>query len=289
MNATANRRARISLIAFLCLLPTASALAQPADAPQLRVDLVSDKTSLALGRTARIGLHFQLEKHWHIYWVNPGDSGQPPNVRWTLPPGFHAGEILWPAPVRLGTASVADYGYENEVLLMLPLRVPSTAKPGGTATLAATVKWLVCSDICIPGHADVALTLPVRTAPGAPSASAALFEKTRAALPRPAPRNWKITAVSDGNDFVISIDAGAALPPGVFFPLVPEQIENSVPQKLQPFPRGLRLTLRKSDQLQKVPGELRGILVFSPGRAFEISAPLGTSGPPGAKPAKPSR
>jgi hypothetical protein len=108
-------------------------------------------------------------------------------------------------------------------------------------------------------------------------------------LPRPAPRNWKVTAVSDGKDFIISIDAGAVQPQGVFFPLVPEQIENAVPQKVQPFPRGLRLTLRKSDQLQKLPPALRGLLVLSPGRAFEISAPLGTSGPPGAKPAKPSR
>jgi DsbC/DsbD-like thiol-disulfide interchange protein len=289
MNAAANRRARIWPIAVLCLLSAASALAQPADAPHLRVDLVAEKTSLAPGRTAKIGLHFQLEKHWHIYWINPGDSGQPPNVRWTLPPGFAAGAILWPAPVRLGTASVADYGYEDEVLLMLPLRVPPTLKPGGTATLAATVKWLVCSDICIPGHADLTLTLPVRTSPSAPSVSAALIEKTRAALPKPAPRNWKVTSVSDGNDFLISIDAGAALPQGVFFPLVPEQIENSAPQKLQPFPRGLRLTLRKSDQLQKLPATLRGVLVLSPGRAFEISAPLGTSGPPGAKLAKPLR
>lgn len=289
MNATAKRRAWIWPIASLCLLPAAGAIARPADAPHVRVDLVAEKTSLAPGRTVWIGLHFQLEKHWHIYWVNPGDSGQPPNARWTLPTGFHAGAIRWPAPQRLGTASVADYGYEDEVLLMLPLRVPPTLKPGGTATLAAAVKWLVCSDICIPGHADVRLTLPVRNAPGAPSASAALFEKTRAALPKPAPRSWKISAVSEGNRFVISIDMGATQSQGVFFPLVPGQIENAVPQKLQPFPRGLRLTLRKADQLQKLPAALRGLLVLSSGRAFEISAPLGTSGPAGAKPAKPSR
>ena len=53
------------------------------------------------GKTVWLGLQLQHQPHWHTYWKNPGDSGLPTLLQWTLPPGLSAGEIAWPAPKRL--------------------------------------------------------------------------------------------------------------------------------------------------------------------------------------------
>jgi len=65
------------------------------------VDLLSEQQSIQPGHAILLGLHFRLEKGWHIYWVNPGDSGEPPRLEWRLPAGLRAGAIEWPTPSRL--------------------------------------------------------------------------------------------------------------------------------------------------------------------------------------------
>ena len=55
-------------------------------APHLKVSLVADKATLPPdGAGTHVGLLFDLQPEWHIYWINAGDSGEPPEVKWTLP------------------------------------------------------------------------------------------------------------------------------------------------------------------------------------------------------------
>src|ERR1700731_3248130 len=71
-------------------------------APHLKVSLVSDKATLpADGAATHIGLLFDLQPEWHIYWTTAGDSGEPPEVKWTLPAGVSAAPLEFPAPKRL--------------------------------------------------------------------------------------------------------------------------------------------------------------------------------------------
>jgi len=250
------------------------------------LELISEQQSIEPGREFSIGLRFHLEKGWHIYWVNPGDSGEPPKVNWELPAGFRAGDLQWPAPQRLDHPPLTDFGYEGEVLLLAQVHPPARfAGGGGNATLAADVKWLVCRDICGPAHQRVTLSLPIKT--GAPKGDPnwrLLFERTRARLPRPAPPNWKSTVLAEGKDFVLSIDwgasqtgsnqTGASKTPATFFPLEPLQIENAAPQRASAVPGGIRLTLEKSDQLLKPIANLKGVIVLGNGRAYLIDAPV---------------
>ena len=74
--------------------------------PHVNVSLVSEFASLQPGKPAWVGLRFQLEKGWHVYWANPGDSGEPPKVEWQLPPGFKAGDLQFPFPHQIGRAHV---------------------------------------------------------------------------------------------------------------------------------------------------------------------------------------
>jgi thiol:disulfide interchange protein DsbD len=90
------------------------------------VDLIAEDAAIVPGQTFQAGFKFNLEKGWHVYWINAGDSGDPPRIQWKLPAGFEAGPIEWPAPVRLPVSSLMDYGYEDKVLLMVPIHSPQT-------------------------------------------------------------------------------------------------------------------------------------------------------------------
>jgi thiol:disulfide interchange protein DsbD len=104
-----------------------------------------------------------MEKGWHTYWRNPGDSGLPTRVRWELPEGFAAAEIRWPYPIRFTTGPLVSYGYEHEVLLPVEIRVPPSLA-SAEVRVAGRVDWLECREACVPGRADVSLLLPVRAA-----------------------------------------------------------------------------------------------------------------------------
>jgi DsbC/DsbD-like thiol-disulfide interchange protein len=239
--------------------------------PPLKVELISEQTRSSPGQPLWVGLLFRLDQGWHIYWQNPGDSGQPPKVQWELPPGFVAGSIRWPQPIRLGGGSVVDYGYEGQLLLMAPIEGPSTSKATPLPSLSADVKYIVCRDVCIPGKAHVTLSGP---AGGDWVPWRALFELTRAQLPKPAPAGWKVTAVSAKENFVLSVQARTQVQGASFFPFQPSQIDNSSPQVFAPTHDGFRLTLKKSDQLTKPISILKGLIVLGTDRAFEVSAPV---------------
>ncbi|MGA2902291.1 MAG: protein-disulfide reductase DsbD domain-containing protein [Candidatus Korobacteraceae bacterium] len=236
-----------------------------------KIALISEQNVAPLGKPLWVGVLFRLDAGWHIYWQNPGDSGEPPKVQWQFPPGFAAGPIRWPQPTRLGGGTVVDYGYEGQVLLMAPIETAAKAHAASLPSLSADVKYLVCREMCIPGKTHLTLALP-------PSGDwgqwRALFEQTRQQLPKPAPPGWKISAESDKSHFILSVRGGPQVQRASFFPLEPSQIDNSSPQDFASNRTGFRLTLKKSDQLIKPISTLRGLIVLGPGRAFEVAAPV---------------
>jgi len=251
--------------------------------PHVDVQLLSERTAIWTGHTLWVGIQFQLPSGWHVYWQNPGDSGEPPKVNWNLPTGLHAGDLQWPAPERLESPSIVDYGYPNGVLLLAPIRVDSAVPAASAVPLRAEVRYLVCREICVPGKANVSLDLPARSsAAGWNAAAHALFEKTRAQLPEAAPAAWRVRAQSQGNYFVVSITTGKSEQQGVFFPLDPGQIENAAPQSARPIPRGIEFRLRKSDLLLKPISRLRGVVVLGGRQAYEVSAAVAENGAAGS-------
>ena len=158
----------ISLRALLCGSLAAIALAvatesraQTYQGRQL-VDakLIADTTTIVPGREFNAGLLLKMQPGWHTYWQFPGDAGIPTEIKWNLPPGWEAGPIQWPIPLKLKEpGDIQIYGYHDEVLLMVALTPPKIAE--SAVKLAAGVEWLVCEKICVPGHGDVQLELPV--------------------------------------------------------------------------------------------------------------------------------
>jgi DsbC/DsbD-like thiol-disulfide interchange protein len=240
-----------------------------------KVELIAAENSLRPGRMLWAGVLFRLDSGWHIYWQNPGDSGEPPKIRWVLPQGFQAGAVEWPRPIRLGSGSVIDYGYEGQVLLMAPLRIPAALDDSAPATIGAEVKYIVCREICIPGEAQLTLAIPAaKDSSRHFSQWRELFERTRAQWPQAAPRGWKISARSQGGNFILTMRGEAPPRDVAFFPLDANVIENSARQILASSGAGIQLTLRKSDQLSKPVATLRGVLVLDGTKAYQISVPI---------------
>lgn len=269
-----SRRFSLSLIALVAAFVfAATAAAQSFTAAHAKVSLIAENNSLQAGQTAWVGVLFDLEKGWHIYWVNPGDSGERPKIQWHLPTGYEAKEICWPTPVRLGTGTVIDYGYEGRVLLPVPMQISADYKPGKPVTLSADIRYLICREVCIPAKAQASLAIPSANAASA-AAERELFRSTFENSPKRLPAGWKAQASDNGGFFLLSLDIGASESKATFFPLEEDQVDNAAPQSVSSSARGLQIKLKKSDQLVKPIGTLKGVVVLGPGRAYEVSAPV---------------
>jgi DsbC/DsbD-like thiol-disulfide interchange protein len=246
--------------------------ASPAD-QHVKLELISEQDAIVPDKELWMGVRFDLEDGWHAYWLNPGDSGEPPRIEWDLPAGFQAGPIQWPYPTRLSTPPFADYGYEHQVLLLVSVRPPPGLKDGISERLATRVRYLVCRDVCIPGQKQLELTLPVKS-DAAASSTAQGFESTRQLLPRPMPKSWKISAASVGDEFQLDLRIGTLTATPQFFPLEEEQIENAASQAATTISGGIRLHLKKSSHLLKPISRLRGVIVVAPGKAYLVEVPV---------------
>lgn len=136
----------------------------------VEAELIAANASFEPGKPLAVALRLKMIPHWHTYWRNPGDSGQPTTVEWTLPQGWSAGPILWPPPQRLPAGPFVNFGYEGEVLLLTDIAVPAHA--AGEAMLTARASWLVCNEErCIPEEADLTLALPAGAGEASPAAT----------------------------------------------------------------------------------------------------------------------
>ena len=123
---------------------------------QVTLTLAAERSTAAPGRPLWVGLTFDLIPEWHVYWRNPGDSGEAPRADWTLPPGWEVGKIQWPVPDRIPVGPLVNYGYENTVTLLVPVEVPPDFTATGPVRIEADVSWLVCEIECIPQEGRVA-------------------------------------------------------------------------------------------------------------------------------------
>jgi len=122
--------------------------------------LVSAANGLLPGKEQWIGWLIQREEGWHTYWEYPGNVGLTPDLEWSLPAGFSAGDLQFPFPKRVRMAGVKAYGHHGETLYLLRLKVPQL-EAGEEVQLVAQARWMACSNVCLPSYAQLRLSLPV--------------------------------------------------------------------------------------------------------------------------------
>ncbi len=244
--------------------------------------LVAESASAQPGHPVLVGLKLTMAPQWHTYWKNPGDSGLPTRIAWTLPPGWKAGEIRWPYPKRLPVGPLMNYGYEDDVLLATELTPPAHA-PAGTADIRAAAQWLVCKEICVPEKGELELALPVADAAPKPDAKwADDFERARNQWPVDA-KGWKFESAIAGNALRVRMTSppGAAVPANVaFFPEQAELINPAAPQKVGRAGGALTFEMPLADPPPKDVREVRGVAVAESGwpgtdgrKALAVDAP----------------
>jgi thiol:disulfide interchange protein/DsbC/DsbD-like thiol-disulfide interchange protein len=253
----------------------------PITTPHATVTLVADVATVEPGKPFKLALHFTLAPGWHIYWVNPGVAGEPPQLDLTLPAGAKASEIAWPTPERVAEGPAMTYSYFDDVLLPLTVTPPAGIS---SFPIKAKASWLICQKICVPEQGDLSLDLPIGAA--SPSGEAALFTAAEAHIPRPSPYVSRISS----NDVLTVSGDGLSLQSvreAWFLPAAWGAIDDLAPQTLTVASGKLSLALKPGETFDPK-ATLAGVLVIKDAAGGErdlsiAAAPL--SG--GAAPADP--
>ncbi len=236
----------------------------------------------------------KMRAGWHTYWKNPGDAGLPLRIKWSLPGGFVAGPIEWPAPERIPAGPVMSYGYTREVLLPVEITPPGRIA-ADSITIAGTFDWLECSEVCLPGSAALDVTLPVRPEPSAPGPAASLFAEARSRMPR-TPTGWSFSAEAGPRaiSLAIRVPAGFSARRAYLFLDQPLVADFGAPQGFERAQGGYRLTMAPAPNAPRPPERLTGVLVFDeragmkPRTALRVDVPV-SPGDPAPAPAPSER
>lgn len=259
--------------------PIAARADASARSEHLEVRLVGDGDAIVPGKPFLLALAFKVRDGWHIYWRNPGDAGVATGVRWTLPSGFVAGDLMWPAPRRIVEHGTASYGYGGTSWLLTRIHAPTDAALGDIVRIEADVEWLACEAICVPGDAKLSLSLPV--AAERRLVAGEEFGHARAAVPAAAPWPARFAIAADR----LTLDVARPPTPGAklrvveFFPDSSEVLDHAAPQALMRAAGGFTLSMARGS-VAKVPAVLAGVLAIeeegpqgSTRKHYEIRAP----------------
>ncbi len=166
------------LASLFATAPALAAAGDWAETEQGRVRLISAVAGVGSEGRLDLGLQFQLEPGWKIYWRSPGDAGYPPRLDWSASRNLADPTLSWPVPERFSLFGLETFGYGDEVVLPIAARA---VDPAQGVALAAKLDFLVCEEICIPLEADLALALPSGAA--ASSSHGTLIETYRRLVP----------------------------------------------------------------------------------------------------------
>lgn len=238
-----------------------------------RIQLVTDVDMITPGEAFTVALVIEPLPGYHTYWKGPGIVGVATSFEWTLPEGFTAGEVIWPAPGKVDMAGITAYGYKSPVMLLTEIQPPGTIDET-TATLRLKSAWMACATSCNPGVADFSLSLPVNPAKIAPPKDprvSADFESIRNKVPAPAPDTWTVSASLPGKglihlDLTIpGLQSGSI--EGIYFFCHDMQVDSDAAQQVlvtDPAAGRLRLTLVRPEFAPASPDAISGV-IYCPG------------------------
>ncbi|MBP9839081.1 MAG: hypothetical protein KBC84_10265, partial [Proteobacteria bacterium] len=93
-------------------------------------------------------LSIKLNPGNKIYWINPGDSGEPTRINLSNSSNLQEYELWWPFPKKdLFSSKIVNYVYEGGVEIPLVLSAKNNREP---INLKAEISYVVCGDQCVP-------------------------------------------------------------------------------------------------------------------------------------------
>ena len=236
----------------------------------VKIQLVSEQTAVVPGKPFTVGLWLVHDRGSHTYWRFPGIVGVPTQLKWELPPGWKAGELIYPAPERTHMFRIAAQGFDRDVMLRTEITPPAKLKTGDTITLAATASWMCCGTACNPGSMKLSLAIPVAEKSALHEKWHTLLDAERARAERTSDA-WSATASEKDNVITLLLKpiSAKARPGknqheagGIIAFTEDGRFDSDKPQIIRRHDDGsLTITLTKSDGYgDKKPATLRAIL-----------------------------
>lgn len=245
----------------------------------VRTYLLADVSHVAPGQELSLGVRFDIAPTWHIYWINPGESGLPTEVEFEVPEGFTVGDVRFPGPTRFESpGAIVSYGYEDLTLVSVPVVAPDKLPAGKSLRFVARSSWLACREACIQGKAVNEIRIDI-AGPGAPSAPAhdQLWTEQLARVPV----GWETLAgathrwTSEANQNVLELTI-----PGAdqveYFPAPAEQVAIAG-QAAIPSDKGIALRVSFRSGGVALPAAVKGVLRVATGdrsRYVHIDIPM---------------
>ena len=127
-----------------------AAAPQSASAPTAGIAKSSIRWLRGEGSALVLAVTVEPQPGWHVYWKNPGDSGDSPSFDLTLPAGWSAGAAVFPRPEAAILDDGAFYGYSRAVTYLVPVRAgPDAGAPVPKAAWRLNAKVMACKGVCV--------------------------------------------------------------------------------------------------------------------------------------------
>lgn len=269
-----------NFLAFILasLLSSSVVSAQPVDGGHARVELISERALAVPGETVWLGLSFEIDPKWHIYWTNPGDAGIPPEITWRETGGLSAdsiGEFEWPLPELLPVVpgQIMDYGHSDQVVLPFPVTLPADIE--GPIVFEGVADYLICEDVCIPESVNIRLMLSIGAGQIPDTRASELIQAALAEVPPAFPGDVALS--KDGESWVMSLSApeiAGQEADARFFPYGHE-ITHAADQTASFGASGFSLSLTPDSASADLPETLSGVVTLGDA-AFEVTATSGS-------------
>jgi len=259
-----------TFLKFVSLLWLVALLTGNARSANTTVSLILDHDSAKPGETVLAGIRLQMNPGWHTYWKNSGRSGEPTVIKWKLPEGVTAGSILWPLPHVLPDPDFTTYVYEDEAVLLVPLKISANA-PQGQMIIKAKAAWQECEKYCTHGDGEVQASLEIGAESKISSSSSLLNEwknKTPLSLPPDSvSASWEKGNSNNVRNLVIRLTEDSGALRSDFLPYISDTYDTKV--EVLPLAgvlpgRGFQKTIKNDNE--EWPKEVPGVLIqYLPG------------------------
>jgi len=245
-----------------------------------RMRLIADRDTIARGVPFTLAVELQTQPGWHTYWLNPGDAGLTPTLRWRLPDGIRLARTNFPVPARFEDAGMVSLGYEGRVWILAEFDVAGEFQ-GEQTEISLTVDWMVCRDVCMPLNGAATIKLAVAAENAAPAAGKKVdeFARWRGRLPRPI-EGWTVRIQSGRRGLRLRFEppvksglTDEAWGRAQFYPIRRDTVDLAAAQKWRRDGAGWSAQLRAGPEPFKTGDVLEGVLVIpaDPGAGTDAS------------------
>ena len=150
---------QVLLTYIVVVNPTKASITSEWDSQDFgQVRLISGVSGLGNGIAIDLGLEFQLQPGWKIYWRSPGDAGSPPVLKTSDSTNLRAVKMGWPWPQRFDEGGgLTTVGYLGQTVFPILVEAQNESQP---LYLRVAIDYQACEIICIPVSAYAELLIP---------------------------------------------------------------------------------------------------------------------------------